>query len=136
MYVLEKCKLYKKIEDKFKEYAVNTPNVQPNKEYQIALDEVYTKIKIIIENFNGNNIKFKRFNEIDEDLCFKDDEKNIYFSSIKLKQKLNEEWKFWIFIKILNVLEVKIEKSYYLFNEVFKMQDNQKSITFKNTKHE
>ena len=136
MHVLKKCKLYKSIEDKFKEYAMNTPNVEPNKEYQTALDDIYTKIKMIDENFNGNNIKFKSFNEIDEDLCFIDEKQHIYFSSIKLKQKLNEEWKFWIFIKILNVLEVKIEKSYYLFNEVFKMQDNKKSITFKNTKHE
>jgi hypothetical protein len=135
MYVLEKCKLYKTIEDKFKEYALNATDVKPNKEYQIALNDVYSKIKKIDENFNENNVRFKQFNEIDEDLCFKEN-KHIYFSSIKLNQKLNEEWKFWFFIKILTVLDKKIEKSYSLFNEVFKksLNQNQNKVYFKKNK--
>ena len=51
MYVLKKCQFYKTIENKFKEYAVDTPNVEPNKEYQIALNEVYSTIKNICQNF-------------------------------------------------------------------------------------
>ena len=120
MRVLEKCSFYKSIDDKFKEYAENIPNEEPNKEYQIALNEVYSKIKKYIkENFNENQIKFKRFNNIDQDLCFQD-KQEIYFSSAKLKEKLNKEWKFWIFIKILTILNVSIEKSYPLFFELFK----------------
>ena len=135
MYVLEKCKLYKTIEDKFKEYAMNATDVKPNKEYQIALNDVYSIIKKFDENFNENNVRFKQFNEIDEDLCFKEN-KHIYFSSIKLNQKLNEEWKFWFFIKILTVLDKKIEKSYSLFNEVFKksLNQNQNKVYFKKNK--
>ena len=89
------------------------------------------QLKIFVKIFNENNIKFKKFKEIDEDLCFKDEEQQIYFSSVKLKQKLNEEWKFWFYIKILNVLDKKIENSYSLFNEVFNKPNNQNNVILK-----
>ena len=128
LYVLKRCSFYKSLEDKFKEYAMNTANEEPNKEYQVALNEVYSKIKNINENFSENHIKFKKFSKIDEDLCFKN-EKDIYFSSAKLKENINIEWKFWIFIKILTILNVKIEKSYSIFFEIFKKPIIQNSNT-------
>ena len=83
------------------------------------MNDIYSKIKLINQDFNGDNIKFKKFDNIDNDLCFKNNE-FIYFSSNKLNENLNEQWKFWIFIKILNVLDIKIEDSFKLFNEIFK----------------
>ena len=71
--------------------------------------------------FNENKVKFKKFTTIDKDFCFKNNEL-IFFSSMKLDEKLNEEWKFWIFIKILKISNVKIEDSYSLFNKVFKQK--------------
>ena len=119
MKVLEKYSLYQTIENKFEEYVTKAFSIEPGEEHKKALDEIYVKIKIIISDFNGNNIKFKKFKEIDNNLCIRYKE-NIYFSSFKLEEHLNEEWKFWVFIKILNVLDIKIENSYLLFNEVFK----------------
>ena len=117
--VLKKCDLYKTIKQKFIEYANKSKNVEPNKEYKIALNDIFSKVKIIQKDFNGNNVKFKKFENIDNNLCFKDNDL-IYFSSNKLKEILNEKWKFWIFIKILNVLDVKIENAYMLFDQIFK----------------
>ena len=48
----------------------------------------YISDKQIKKDFNGNNIKFKKFDNIDNDLCFKDNE-FIYFSSNKLGENLN-----------------------------------------------
>ena len=69
--------------------------------------------------FSEDQVKFKKFQTIDKDFCFKNKEQ-IYFSSMKLEEKPNEEWKFWIFIKILKISNIKIEDSYSLFNKVFK----------------
>ena len=106
MNILEKSPFYKTIETKFIEYAEKTENVEPRKEYQIAIKDVCSKIQIFDKDFNETKIKFKKFREIDVDLCFKNNDE-IIFSSLKLEEKLNEEWKFWIFVKILNIIGKK-----------------------------
>ena len=116
--ILEKSSFYKTIETKFIEYAEKTENVEPTIEYKNAIKDVCSKIRIIVSDFNENRIKFKNFGKIDSDLCFKNKDE-IYFSSIKLEENLNEEWKFWLFVKILNIIGKKIENSYSLFNKVF-----------------
>ena len=117
MSILEKSPFYKTIETKFIECLEKTENVEPRKEYKIAIKDVCSKIQLIVKDFNETKIKFKKFREVDDDLCFKNNDE-IFFSSVKLEEKLNEEWKFWIFVKILNVIGKKIEDSYSLFNKV------------------
>ena len=119
MHILKKCPLYKDIKRKFAEYAEKSQDVEPKNEYKLALSDIYSKIQFIMPNFSGNQVKFKKFTTIDKYFCFKNNEQ-IYFSSLKLEEKLNEEWKFWIFIKILKISNIKIEDSYALFNQVFK----------------
>ena len=106
MKILEKSTFYKTIKTKFIECAEKAENVEPRKEYQIAIKDVCSKIQIFDKDFNETKIKFKKFREIDVDLCFKNNDE-IIFSSLKLEEKLNEEWKFWIFVKILNIIGKK-----------------------------
>ena len=119
MEILEKSEKHISIEEKFKEYVEHSQNVEPEEKYKIALNEVCSKVKIKINDFNESKIIFKKFEAIDVNLCFIN-EGIIYFSSDKLKEKPNKEWKFWIFVKILNAKDIKIEDSYILFNQVLK----------------
>ena len=114
--VLEKSSFYIDIETKFAKYAEKTEDVKPRNKYKIALKEICSKIQLKIKEFKEDKIKFKKFGKIDENLCFKHKE-IIYFSSTKLEEELNEEWKFWIFVKILNINDIKIEDSYDLFTK-------------------
>ena len=77
--------------------------------------------------FNDNNVKFKIFEKGDKNFCFKNKDQ-IFFSSIKLEEEINDEWKFWIFIKILNILNIKVEESFSLFNKIFKENTTDQSI--------
>ena len=125
-YILKKSKNYKSIEKKFEEYAEKTESVEPNKEYKEALKSIYSKLKTILPDFNENIIVFKNFSTTDKDFCFKNDE-HIIFCSKKLEEELNNEWKFWIFIKILNTSEIKNEDSYKLFNQIFTEEEKKES---------
>ena len=116
--ILKESSSYKTIETKFKEYAEKAKNVEPRKEYKIAIKDVCSKIQFISKDFNESKIKFKNFGKIDENLCFKNNDE-IYFSSIKLEEKLSEEWKFWFFVKILNIIGTKIEDSFHIFYSLF-----------------
>ena len=116
--ILEKSQSYKSIEKKFAEYAENAINIEPSNEYKNALKDIYSKVKLKIKDFDDSLVKFKKFTNIDKDFCFKNNNE-IYFSSDKLNENLTEEWKFWVFIKILNISDIKIENSYSLFHSVF-----------------
>ena len=118
MNILEKSKNYISIEDKFNKYLNGLNEIIPENKYKEALNEVYSKIKIKKSKFSKNNVIFKDFSQSDKDFCYYYNTK-IYFSGSKLKEEINEKWKFWIFIKILNALGIKIENSYEYFKEVF-----------------
>jgi len=118
-YLLENSSLYIDIDTKFGKYAEKTEDVVPKNEYKIAIKNICSIIQSKLNSFNEDKIKFKKFGKIDENLCFKHNE-IIYFSSCKLEEELNEEWKFWIFVKILNICEIKIEDSYSLFSKSIK----------------
>ena len=126
-HVLEKSSFYKGIETKFTEYIENSPNAEPSEEYKIALKDIYSKIQLNLPDFNENNVHFKIFEKMDKNFCFKNNVQ-IYFSSIKLEEEINDEWKFWIFIKILNISNIKIEDSFDLFNKIFKENIPNQSI--------
>ena len=81
------------------------------------MNSVYQKITAIFPKFKEYIVKFKQFDQIDKDLSFIDN-KIIYFSSEKLKEKLSQEWQFWIFIKILKLLNIKIEDHFGEFRKV------------------
>ena len=117
-HILEKSQSYKSIEKKFAEYAENAINIEPTNEYKNALKDIYSKVKLKMKDFDDSLVKFKKFTNIDKDFCFKNNNE-IYFSSDKLNENLTEEWKFWVFIKILNISDIKIENSYSLFHSVF-----------------
>lgn len=121
-HVLEKSKNFKNVEKKFEEYAKNTEDVEPNKEYKEALKSIYSKIQTYSPDFKEDTVKFKNFSTTDKDFCFKN-EGNIIFCSKKLEEELTNEWKFWIFIKILKTSEIKIEESYELFTNMFKEEE-------------
>ena len=69
---------------------INTQNVENNTNIDSSFNNNnnYISDKQIKKDFNGNNIKIKKFDNIDNDLCFKDNE-FIYFSSNKLGENLN-----------------------------------------------
>ena len=67
MNILEKSTFYKTIKTKFIECAEKAENVEPRKEYQIAIKDVCSKIQIFDKDFNETKIKFKKFREIDAD---------------------------------------------------------------------
>ena len=118
MKVLEKSKNFIELKKKFEDYAENAESIEPNDTCQKALDEIFSKIQNILPEFNKNNVHFKQFSTTDKNFCFKS-EKNIFFSSAKLEEELTNEWKFWIFIKILNVSNIKIEDNYKKINNCF-----------------
>lgn len=118
MGVLEKSSSFISIEKKFSEYVDETETIEPDNNYKRALEKVLEKIQKIKPYFKLDNILFKKFPKIDEDLCYFHN-KNVYFSSFKLEKNLNGEWKFWILIKLLKALDVKIESVFLLFENVF-----------------
>ena len=118
LHLLKKSKSYKSIEKKFEEYAQNSKIIEPTNDYKIALKNICSNIQLKKKDFNDNLVKFKNFTNIDKDFCFKNNNE-IYFSSDKLKENLTEEWKFWVFVKILNISNIKIEDSYSIFHSMF-----------------
>ena len=117
--VLEKSKHYLNVNQKFAKYVEDSKTIEPKGKYKDALKEICDKITPYIKNFEESKVKFKKFTSMDKNFSFKNND-NIYFSSLKLEENLDKEWKFWIFIKILNISDIKIEESYSLVNELFK----------------
>jgi len=128
MKILEKSKNYISIEDKFSIYVEKAITVESKGIYKSSLNEIYSKIKIMKESFEGKQILFKLFENGDKDFCYIERDK-INFSSLKLTEPINNSWKFWIFVKILQFLNIKIEENYRFINnafennEVFKMSN-------------
>ena len=118
MKILEKSSFYKSIEKKFSEYCEKAKEIKPDSDYDFFLENVCKKIEVIFPDFKEYKVHFKQFEKVDKDLSFCDN-KNIYFSSEKLKDELNQEWEFWIFIKLLKLLEIKIENAFESFNKLF-----------------
>jgi len=88
--ILKESSLYIDIETKFGIYTEKTEEVEPKNEYKIAIKDICSKVQLKLKKFSEDKIKFKKFEKIDVNLCFKHKE-IIYFSSIKLEEKLNEE---------------------------------------------
>ena len=74
------------------------------------------------ESFNGKQVFFKKFENGDKDFCYIEKDK-INFSSLKLTEPINNSWKFWIFIKILQFLNIKIQENYSFINNIFENQE-------------
>ena len=70
------------------------------------------------KSFDGNSVEFKKFEKEDKDFCYYDKDK-INFSWIKLAEPIYNSLKFWIFVKILQFLKIKIEDNYNFINNVF-----------------
>ena len=129
MKILEKSKNYISIEDKFSIYVENSITVEPKGIYKSSLKEIYSKIKIMKESFNEKQVVFKSFEKGDKDFCYIERDK-INFSSLKLTEPINNSWKFWIFVKILQFLNIKIEENYRFINNVF---ENEEEFRLNNT---
>ena len=117
MKILVRSKKYMTIEKKFQEFVDSLEEVNPGATHSHVLEEVYSNIKMIKLDFNENNIVFKRFENSDKDCCFNQKDK-IFFSAYKLNEAPDKNWKFWIFMKILQMYEIKIEEKYTYFKNV------------------
>ena len=118
MYILERSKNYLSIEKKFSYYVSNVLVVKPKGEYKKALEEIFYNVKKIKNDFDEKSVVFKKFKEDDKNFCFYDNN-IINFSAQKLTEPLNNEWKFWIFVKILKSLKIEIEDNYRFILDVF-----------------
>ena len=118
MKILKKSKNYISIDDKFYLFVKKSITIKPKGDYKTALDEIYSKVKIMKDSFDSKVVLFKKFPGEDKDFCYCD-YKNINFSSLKLKEPINNSWKFWIFVKILQFLDIKIEDNYNFINNAF-----------------
>ena len=126
MVILKKAKDYISIEKKFSLYVENSKSIKPEGIYKTALNEIYSKVKMMDESFEGNIILFKKFEREEKDFCYIDNNK-INFSALKLTEDINNSWKFWIFVKILQFLKIKIEDNYQFINNVF---EDKEKFTF------
>ena len=126
MVILKKAKDYISIEKKFSLYVENSKSIEPEGIYKTALNEIYSKVKMMDESFEGNIILFKKFEREEKDFCYIDNNK-INFSALKLTEDINNSWKFWIFVKILQFLKIKIEDNYQFINNVF---EDKEKFTF------
>ena len=122
----KKDKDYISIEKKFSLYVENSKSIEPEGIYKAALNEIYSKVKMMDESFEGNIILFKKFEREEKDFCYIDNNK-INFSALKLTEDINNSWKFWIFVKILQFLKIKIEDNYQFINNVF---EDKEKFTF------
>ena len=121
---LMKSKHYISIEEKFRKYIEEAKIIEPEDEYNNALYEVTTLIRKQKPNFIRRNIIFKEFEiNFGKDFCYGNNDK-VYFSSLKLKEKINNEWKFWILMVTLEKLNIKIANSKEIFGDIFKKNDN------------
>ena len=127
MKILEKSKKYLSVQNKFTLYVKNAVTVEPKGTYKKALNEIYTKVKTMKENFEGRMVEFKKFEREDKYFCFYD-KKTISFSSIKLNEPVNNNWKFWIFVKILQFLNIKIEDNYQFINNAFEKNEKKGKV--------
>ena len=118
MAILEKSKKYISIEKKFSSYVENSESKEPKGIYKEALNEIYSKIKKMDKSFDGKIIFFKKFEREEKNFCYVDNNK-INFSALKLTEEISNSWKFWIFVKILQFLKIKIEDNYQFINNVF-----------------
>ena len=123
MDILEKAKNYISIKKKFSLYVEYSENIEPKGIHKEALNEIYSKIKKMDKSFDGKIIFFKKFEREEKNFCYVDNNK-INFSALKLNEDINNSWKFWIFVKILQFLKVKIEDNYQFINNVFEDKEN------------
>lgn len=120
MNVLKKSQNYISIYTKYDEYLKKSQIIEPNEKYKNVIKKIYSILKNDINNFKENNIIFKEFkDENNNNFCFLSNN-NYIFSGNKLKEDLNEKWSFFIFIKIIELSEIKIENYYSLFRNFFK----------------
>ena len=99
-------------------YVENAITIEPAGLYKPALNEIYSKVKMMDDSFDGKVILFKQFEKENKDFCYTEHDK-INFSSLKLTEEPNSSWKFWIFVKILQILKIKIEDNYQFINNAF-----------------
>ena len=123
MYILEKSKNYISINKKFSNYVSNVIIVEPKGKYKKALEEIFNNVKKMKNEFDGKSVVFKKFNGDDKDFCFYDNN-IINFSAQKLTEPLNNQWKFWIFVKILKSLKIEIEDNYQFIIGAFEKKIN------------
>ena len=117
---LKKSKHYISIEEKFRKYIEEVKIIEPKDEYNNALDEVATLIKKQKPDFIRENIIFKEFEiNFGKDFCYANKDK-VYFSSLKLKEQINNEWKVWILMMTLEKLNIKIANAKEIFGDIFK----------------
>ena len=117
MKLFKKSSLFLGYEEKLEKYKMNCVNVGKTYSVNNYLNILEKKVKI--PNYDKNFVNFKKF-DFGSDIYFYDDnEKKLFFSHTKMDELNNINTKFWVFVVILKTLDIKIENSYYLFNNFF-----------------
>ena len=105
---ISKSPKYLSIESKFKKYTQNSLVIDVPNNKKLILQLIIQKVKIIINNFNENNIKFKKYDHNDK--LFVYSENNIIYFSESILNEPETKWKNFVFSKCLELNGVNIEK--------------------------
>lgn len=116
--ILRKCSDYESIEDRYSKYKKTRKIISPDTEHQKALNEIYSILKVILKKDKINNIQFNEFEISDKNFCFSEDNKYILHSE-KLKEDPDDEWKFWILVKIMKIENKNVEDFYENIYDLF-----------------
>ena len=105
---ITKSPKYLSIVTKFNKYTQNSTVVDVPNNKKLILQSIIQKVKIAIDNFSENNLKFKKYNHNDKQFVYS--ENNIIYFSESLLNEPENKWKYFVFSKCLELNGVNIEK--------------------------
>ena len=108
MNCLAKSPKYLSIGTKFNNFNKNSLICDVPNNCKETLKSIVQKIRIIKEDFNENNLKFKKYNHNDRNFVYS--ENNIIYFSLTLFNEPEIKWKYFIFSKCLELNNINIEK--------------------------
>ena len=117
--ILIKRKNFKTIEQKYKEYIDNFPNVEIPERFKEPIKEIVEKLNLFRNNFKIENIKFKKFNNkksFSKYFYFKVDNNQFIFSDEIFQDEIDKNWKNKILGICLKLLEIDRDKILELFH--------------------
>ena len=108
MNCLIKSPKYLSIGTKFNNFNKNSLISDVPNNCKDTIKSIVQKIRIIKEDFNENNLKFKKYNHNDRNFVYS--ENNIIYFSLILFNEPEIKWKYFIFSKCLELNNINIEK--------------------------
>lgn len=112
--ILEKSKNYQSISKRYSEYIEKASFVDfLGRDCENEINKIVSILKDVIKGLKLNKIKFIKTCNSKDNFCYLNNG-NYIFSSNKLNEQIDEKWSYWIFIKILELTEMKSFDNYYL----------------------